>query len=158
MSNSSASSLPCLFAALTEKYSEKKLKLCETKLNQRWRHASGSLVMKRIKCFTNYFPELSLLIGFLENYSLCEGHYNQIISNDNFLKYLQTPDLQTLDSTSSSSVNTNPYKRRKNIDDSLLQPSLETKVCEAEIQESSPDKYLEYLISELARTKEASCR
>ncbi|CAJ0845319.1 9270_t:CDS:1, partial [Entrophospora sp. SA101] len=58
---------------------------------------------------------LSLLIGFLENNSLCEGHYNQIISNDNFLKYLQTPDLQTSDlqipdSTSSSSVNSNPYK------------------------------------------------
>lgn len=143
MSNPSTSTLPCLFATLTEKYSEKNLKSCDTKLNQRWRRASGILVTSRISNFTNYFPELSLLIGSLENYSLCEGHYNQIISNDNFLQYLQASDLQT-DSTSSSSVNTNSYKRRKNIDDSLLQPSLN----DTEIQVS------QYILPELERTKE----
>lgn len=71
---------------ISEKYAEKNLKLCETKLNQRWRHASGSLVMSCINIFTNYFPELSLLIGSLENYSLCEGHYNQIIISFNVCK------------------------------------------------------------------------
>ena len=102
--------------------------------------------MSRINIFTNYFPELSLLIGPLENYSLCEGHYNQIILNDNFLQHLQMSDLQT-SSTSSSSVNANSYKRRRNIDNSLLQPSLN----DAEIQVNSPDQYI---LSELERTKE----
>src|SRR6185369_4161000 len=141
--NSSASALPCLFATLTEKYSEKKLKLCETKSNQHWRHASGNLVMSHINHFTNYFPELSLLIGSLENHTLCEGHYNQIISNDNFLQYLQTNST----SSSSSSVNTNTYKRRKNIYDSLLQPPLD----DTEIRLPSPDQHI---LSELERTKE----
>ena len=33
-----------------------------------------------------YFPELSVLFDLLENYSLCERHYNQIVVKQSFIK------------------------------------------------------------------------
>lgn len=48
-----AIALPCLFATLTKKYPSH-LKLCETKEKQRWRHASGQAVVKRIGLFSRY--------------------------------------------------------------------------------------------------------
>ena len=86
---SSASTLPCLFATLTEKYSECHLKSCETKTDQIWRKASGLVAKERIKPFFKYFPELSLLSNSLDDYSICERHYNQIIANNSFLEKLK---------------------------------------------------------------------
>jgi hypothetical protein len=70
-----ASKLPCLFKNLIEKYSEN-LSPCETKENQTWRYASGNMAVKKINTIANYFPELASLLNFLDNYSLCEKHYN----------------------------------------------------------------------------------
>ena len=42
-----------------------------------------------------YFPESSLLTDPLENFSLCEKHYNQIIATNNFYKNLVNSDLLT---------------------------------------------------------------
>ena len=39
-----------------------------------------------------YFPESSLLTDPLENFSLCEKHYNQIIATNNFYKNLVNSD------------------------------------------------------------------
>ena len=125
-----ASSLSCLFAKLTEKYSENQLKLCETKDNQYWRQASGKAVIERINLFAKYFPELSLLIKSLENYSICKRHYNQIVANNNFLEILKADGF-----ISSSSINKNPYKRRRNtIDNISSQSFIELKFHEISIQ------------------------
>jgi hypothetical protein len=94
-----ASELPCLFEALARKYPESLL-LCETKENQTWRFASGDAAVKRINIMAKYFPELFLLIDFLEDYSLCQKHYNQVVAKDLLLNNLKKTDtLITLEET-----------------------------------------------------------
>ena len=39
-----------------------------------------------------YFPELSLLLDSLDNYSLYERHYNQVIAKNSFIKQLKAND------------------------------------------------------------------
>jgi hypothetical protein len=86
-----ASELPCLFEALARKYPESLLP-CEIKENQTWRFASGDAAVKRINIMAKYFPELFLLIDFLEDYSLCQKHYNQVVAKDLLLKNLKKTD------------------------------------------------------------------
>jgi hypothetical protein len=81
-----AKDLPCLFESLANEYDESQLARCETKENQRWRRASTSAAAKRITEMAEYFPELSVLLNSLENYSLCERHYNQIVAKKSFIK------------------------------------------------------------------------
>jgi len=76
-----ASELPCLFVDLVEKYSKVGLKSCETKESQVWQYASGSQTTKRLASYHDFIPELADLQPFLNSYSICEKHYNQIISN-----------------------------------------------------------------------------
>ena len=77
-----------MFATIVHKYLESKLKQCETKSNQYWRQVSGKAVKVRLQLFTEYFPELSSLIDSLENYSICEKHYNQIVAINKFYETL----------------------------------------------------------------------
>ena len=84
-----ASTLPCLFASLTQNYFESNLKPCETKNEQYWRRASANAVKEHVQLFAKYFPELSLLSDSLENYSICEKHYNQIVVNNGLLNHLK---------------------------------------------------------------------
>ena len=72
-----AKDLPCLFDSLVE--SQLVLVECETKENQRWRRASASAAAKGIMEMAKSYPELSVFLDSLENYFLCERHYNQII-------------------------------------------------------------------------------
>ena len=134
MSRSLASTLPCLLARLVEVYSKShQLKSCEIKINQSWRRASGKAVREHVQIFAKYFPELSSLSNSLEDYSLCERHYNQIVASDSLLQTLQTGD-------STSTKYGNQYKRRRNtIHDNLSQPSSEPKVHDVGIQVSLPD-------------------
>jgi hypothetical protein len=44
-----------------------------------------------------YFPELSVSLGSLENYSLCERHYNQIVVKKSFITVIETSDSISLD-------------------------------------------------------------
>ena len=59
-----------------------------------------------------YFPALCLLLDSLENYSLCEKHYNHIIARKYFIEQLTKQD-------NSSLLNTEEIerKRRKLTDD-----------------------------------------
>ncbi|CAG8454437.1 2147_t:CDS:2 [Diversispora eburnea] len=47
---------------------------------QKWRHTSADAAVKKLTEIAKYFPELTLLLDSLENYSLCEKHYNNIIA------------------------------------------------------------------------------
>jgi|SRR6185369_12277052 len=106
-SKPTASTLPCLFASLAQEYPESDLKQCETKSDQSWRHASGSAAKERIRPFAKYFSELSSMFNFLDDYFICEKHYNQTIAkNHTFFKKLQ-------DDIIYSSVNTSPTNPHK---------------------------------------------
>ncbi len=91
-SKPNAKFLPCLFNSFANKYPESQLAQCETKENQRWRYALADAVIKRITEIAKYFPELSLLLESLDNYSLCERHYNQVIAKNSFIKQLRAND------------------------------------------------------------------
>jgi len=39
-----------------------------------------------------YFPELFSLLNSLENYSICEKHYNQLVANNYFIECLKKID------------------------------------------------------------------
>ncbi|RHZ78516.1 hypothetical protein Glove_162g102 [Diversispora epigaea] len=85
--------LPCLFDSFSRKYPESQLIQCETKSNQRWRYASSKVAMEKIVKTAKYFFELSLLFDSLENYSICERHYNQVVAKNSFIKQLTKNNL-----------------------------------------------------------------
>ena len=73
---SSARNLPCVFDSLSKNI---QLAPCETKENQRWRHVSASAAAGSLTKMAKYLPELSSLLDSLDNYSICERHYNQVV-------------------------------------------------------------------------------
>ena len=79
-----AKDLPCLFDSLVK--SQLVLVECETKENQRRRRTSASAAAKGIMEMAKYYPELSAFLDSLENYSLCERYYNQIIVKKSCIK------------------------------------------------------------------------
>jgi hypothetical protein len=87
-----AKDLPCIFSCLFEKYEQEGLRKCETKESQTWRHASGSKAANRLALFYDFFPELSSLKNSLTSYSICESHYNQIITTDQLYNSLLEQD------------------------------------------------------------------
>lgn len=101
-----ARELPCLFAGLVTKYSKVGLKSCETKESQVWRYANGSQATKRLACYHDFIPELVDTQPFLNSYSVCEKHYNQIISTNYF--YEQLLDNSFIDCNKRRRVDTNP--------------------------------------------------
>ena len=88
-----AKNLPCLFNFFANSYPESKLAQCEVKEDQKWWHASANAAIKRITEIAKYFPELFLLLNSLENYSLCEKHYNQVIAKNFFIEQLKANNL-----------------------------------------------------------------
>jgi len=124
--------LPCLFESLTNEYDESQLTRCETKEGQKWRRATANAAAKRITEMANtkYFPELSALLDSLENYSLCERHYNQIVVSNYYIKRAMKPD--------DSNFEENDRKRPRFSSNSEL-PSSEKTFSEFGIQVSLPD-------------------
>jgi hypothetical protein len=104
---------PCLFGSLVCIYPEDLLK-CETKENQRWRNASKITVIHRINLFVPYITELTTLKDYLENYSICERHYNQIIVNNALLNKFKN----------NAEANERSIKRHRIFNSSEVQPSI----------------------------------
>ena len=73
---------------------------------------SATAAVRKLTEMAKYFPALSLLLDSLENYSLCEKHYNHIIARKYFIEQLTKQD-------DSSLLNTEEVesKRRKLTDD-----------------------------------------
>ena len=90
--------LPCLFERFVE--------MCETKEK---RFASGEKPTERAKLLAKYFPELFSLLNSLENYSICEKHYNQLVANNYFIECLKKID----NSSSTYFIEENERKRSK---------------------------------------------
>src|SRR6266498_3206789 len=88
-----AKNLHYLFNFFANNYPKSKLAQCEVKEDQKWRHALANAAIKRITEIAKYFPELFLLLNSLENYSLCEKHYNQVIAKNFFIKQLKANNL-----------------------------------------------------------------
>ncbi|CAG8800257.1 15191_t:CDS:2, partial [Gigaspora rosea] len=74
--------LPCAFATLVPLYKNLGLLECETKSSQTMRHASSKLLQDCLPLYNNFFPELVQIQTHLEDFSLCEKHYNQIVVSD----------------------------------------------------------------------------
>ena len=79
-SKSEAKALPCIFNSLSKEYHDSQLMQCETKEDQRWRHASATAAVLKLTEMANtkYFLALSL----------CEKHYNHIIARKYFIEQL----------------------------------------------------------------------
>ncbi|GBC22372.2 hypothetical protein GLOIN_2v1770734 [Rhizophagus irregularis DAOM 181602=DAOM 197198] len=89
-----------------------------------WRHADTKAVASRLLLYHIFIPELIHLQTSLELYSLCEKHYNQIISTNHFYQFLLNPDQTT------SFQNQNKRKRHS-IDNSVLDIGLNiTSTCD----------------------------
>ncbi|RIB16285.1 hypothetical protein C2G38_2038690 [Gigaspora rosea] len=82
-----AKDLLCAFATLVPLYKNLGLLECETKSLQTMRHASSKLSQDCLPLYNNFFPELVQIQTHLEDFSLCEKHYNQIIVSD-FLRQM----------------------------------------------------------------------
>ncbi|RHZ73180.1 hypothetical protein Glove_232g221 [Diversispora epigaea] len=86
----------CIIVFLAKNYSNSQLvdqlKTCKTEEKQKWRHASADAAVKKLTEIAKYFPELTLLLDSLENYSLCEKHYNNIVAKSSFIKQLTETD------------------------------------------------------------------
>ncbi|CAG8655031.1 17025_t:CDS:2, partial [Gigaspora rosea] len=81
--------LPCLFKFLTEDYPGSELAKCETLEKKRWRHADSPMVENKAKTLVKYLPKLSPLLGSLNDYSVCQKHYNNIIIKNFFLEQIE---------------------------------------------------------------------
>ena len=87
--------LPCIFANLVDTYTNKDLKPCATKSSQKWRYASSNAATEKLLTYHNYIPELVSLHSSLNSYSICEIHYNQVISTNKFFQSFLDLDIDT---------------------------------------------------------------
>jgi len=132
--------LPCLFESLVNEYDESQLARCETKQGQKWRHATANVATKRITETAKYFPELSALLDSLENYSLCERHYNQIVANKYYIKRaMKLDDSNFVDSEEND-------RKRLRFSDSNELSSFEKNFSEIGVQVSMSDPAYEVLL------------
>ncbi|CAG8726153.1 7048_t:CDS:2, partial [Racocetra persica] len=61
---------------------------CKTEKRQQWRNASANAATKKLTELAKYFSKFNLFVKSLKNYSLCEQHYNQIVTKPSFIKQL----------------------------------------------------------------------
>ena len=129
-----AKDLPCIFANLVVIYEQKGLRECEIKESQVWRHASTKEAASRLLLYHTFFPELVYLQTSLELYSLCEKHYNQIISTNHFYQFLLNPN----QIANLNSFQIRNKRKRHSIDNSELDIGLNkiTSTCDIGIQVS----------------------
>ncbi|RIB08136.1 hypothetical protein C2G38_2212373 [Gigaspora rosea] len=81
-----AANLPCVFAGLVGTYNSVGLKKCETKVPTR--HADSQTAKNRLLLYNSFFPELVEIQTHLEDYSMCNRHYNQLIASNYFHRHL----------------------------------------------------------------------
>ncbi|RIB21667.1 hypothetical protein C2G38_2175981 [Gigaspora rosea] len=98
-----AEDLRCIFSDLVTTYKGVGLKPCTTD-ELKWWNANGPKAAERLMLFQAYFLELANYS--LESHSLCQKHYNQIVSSNQFYDYLSYQENQ-LDTDLTSSVQEN---------------------------------------------------
>ncbi|CAG8638605.1 10566_t:CDS:2, partial [Dentiscutata heterogama] len=74
--------LPCALASSVSLHDSSGLLECETKERQTIWHADSNLAKNRLPLYNSFFPELIQIQTHLEDFSLCEKHYNQLIVSD----------------------------------------------------------------------------
>ncbi|CAG8736423.1 2924_t:CDS:2, partial [Acaulospora morrowiae] len=81
--------LPCIFSKIVTKYNKEiGLSFCETKKKQTWRNASAPEAIRRLELFTDFIPELTDFLLESYHYSICQQHYNEIVSKNQFYQRL----------------------------------------------------------------------
>jgi len=134
--------LPCLFESLANECDESQLARCETKQSQKWRHATANVAAQRITEMAKCFPELSALLDSLENYSLCERHYNQIVVNKSYIKRAMKLD-------DSNSLDSEENRKGPRFSNNSELPSFEKTFSEFGVQVSVPDPACEVLLNRI---------
>ncbi|CAG8771737.1 6750_t:CDS:1, partial [Gigaspora rosea] len=81
--------LPCALASSVSLHDGSGLLECETKERQTIWHADSNLAKNRLPLYNSFFPKLIQIQTHLEDFSLCEKHYNQLIMSD-FLRQVLT--------------------------------------------------------------------
>ncbi|CAG8601296.1 11044_t:CDS:1, partial [Cetraspora pellucida] len=77
-----AKNLPCALATLVPLYKNLGLLECEIKNSQTIRHADSKKPKSRLQLYNDFFPELIQIQTHLQDFSLCEKHYNQLVASD----------------------------------------------------------------------------
>ena len=88
-----------------------------------------------------YLPELSSLLDSLDNYSICERHYNQVMAKKSFMKLLTK-----LDDSSFSDSDEVERKRRKLTDNNDEMQVREKSFSDFGVQVSMQDPVYETLL------------
>ena len=109
--------------------------------NKRWQHASASAAAKSLTKIVKYLPELSSLLDSLDNYSICERHYNQVMAKKSFMKLLTK-----LDDSSFSDSDEVERKRRKLTDNNDEMQVREKSFSDFGVQVSMQDPVYETLL------------
>ncbi|CAG8517829.1 12307_t:CDS:1 [Dentiscutata heterogama] len=81
--------ITCVLASSVSLHNGSGLLECETKERQTIRHADSKLAKSRLPLYNSFFPELIQIQTHLEDFSLCEKHYNQLVVS-NFLRQVLT--------------------------------------------------------------------
>ncbi|CAG8807279.1 9876_t:CDS:1, partial [Racocetra persica] len=96
-SKSEAKDLPCIFTFFATKHPDSDLlKRIEKCKEGKWRNASAPAATKKLTELAKYFPELAPFLDSMDSYSLCEGHYNQLVAKNLFINKLKKETDPTL--------------------------------------------------------------
>ncbi|KAF0415463.1 hypothetical protein F8M41_007628 [Gigaspora margarita] len=81
ISRTETKDLPCLFKFLARDYPGSELALCETPEKQRWQYADTFMVENKAKNLVKNLSKLLPLLGSLNDYSVYQKYYNNIIKH-----------------------------------------------------------------------------
>ncbi|CAG8675408.1 11438_t:CDS:2, partial [Racocetra fulgida] len=144
-----AKTLPCLLVSFAEKYPRsdllKHIMGYKPEERQQWRNASANAATKRFTEMAKYFPELTSYHDSLNNYSLCEWHYNQIVAKPSFIKQLN------LDEGGRKRLKLSDEKRFADFGTQVEPTSVDF-----EVQVSLPDPKYELLLERICKLESAN--
>ncbi|CAJ0838729.1 11624_t:CDS:2 [Entrophospora sp. SA101] len=125
-----AKELPCIFANLVDLYTDKGLKPCATKNNQTWHYASSKTAAEKLQACHNYIPEL--IHVSLNSYSVCEVHYNQVISTNRFY--------ETLSNLNAGKIDTPVVRKKRSCGNNIssINTDITVQFTEAEFANNEP--------------------
>ncbi|CAG8713113.1 17269_t:CDS:2, partial [Dentiscutata heterogama] len=127
--------LPCALASSISLHNGSRLLECETKEQQTIRHVDSKLAKSRLLLYNSFFSELIQIQTYLEDFSLCEKHYNQLVVS-NFLQ-------QVLTNTNYSQLSKNKQARVEH----AYEIEVEKNTCEIGIQTEETGNNITHKIS-----------
>ncbi|CAG8780894.1 9974_t:CDS:2, partial [Racocetra fulgida] len=172
-----AKNLPCALATLVPLYKNLGLLECEIKNSQTIRHADSKKPKSRLQLYNDFFPELIQIQTHLQDFSLCEKHYNQLwqINSSDFDNEIVEKQARTQYAHKTNVVQTNEVGVQANPETHeigiqvadimlhtletrvcFLQSQLDSKVIEVEDLKNRLEYAYDYVIESWGRVQEIS--